>query len=119
MADVCRYHTLRLSAFICVPLALTFLLPPTAFSWLPPYPASLRRPCVPETPPLVLRSPLGEVQATQMEVGLKELVFGTHSRSVQQWDIWEATFSPLSESGYPARIWYVQNDSNNRGCSWV
>jgi hypothetical protein len=54
-----------------------------------------------------LRSPMGEVQATQMEVGLKELVFGTHSRSVQQWDIWEATFSPLAESGYPARIWYV------------
>ena len=62
---------------------------------------------------------MGEVQATQMEVGLKELVFGTHSRSVQQWDIWEATFSPLAESGYPARIWYVQHDSNSRGCSCV
>ena len=84
-------------------------------------------PCVPAASlcprnsphPLILRSPLGEVQATQMEVGLKELVFGTHSRSVQQWDIWEATFSPLSESGYPARIWYVQHDSGSRGCSWV
>ena len=50
-------------------------------------------------------SPMGEVQATQEEVNQKELVMGTKSRSLGQWDIWEATFSPLGEDGYPARIW--------------
>jgi hypothetical protein len=42
--------------------------------------------------------PLGLVQATQQEVGIKELVMGTHSRSGQQWDIWEAVFSPLDNA---------------------
>ena len=45
--------------------------------------------------------PLGLVQATQGEVGLKELVMGTHSRSGNQWDIWEAVFSPVNPAtGY-------------------
>ncbi len=33
-----------------------------------------------------------------------ELVLGTHSRSGQQFDIWEAVYGPLGEDGYPARI---------------
>jgi len=58
-------------------------------------------------------NPLGLVQATQKEVGQKELVFGTRSRSTQQWDIWEATFSPLGEDGYPARIWDKRSGAIN------
>ena len=34
-----------------------------------------------------------------------ELVLGTKSRSGQQWDIWEAVFSPVGADGYPQRIW--------------
>ena len=34
-----------------------------------------------------------------------ELVLGTKSRSGQQWDIWEAVYSPVGEDGYPKRIW--------------
>jgi len=29
---------------------------------------------------------------------------GTHSRSVEQFDIWEAVFSPVGDDGYPRRI---------------
>ena len=34
-----------------------------------------------------------------------ELVLGTKTRSGQQWDIWEAVYSPQGPDGYPARIW--------------
>jgi len=34
-----------------------------------------------------------------------ELVVGDRSRSGGQWDIWEATFSPVGDDGYPRRIW--------------
>jgi hypothetical protein len=32
-------------------------------------------------------------------------VLGTRTRSGQQWDVWEAVFSPQGPDGYPARIW--------------
>jgi hypothetical protein len=51
------------------------------------------------------RNYLGEVLATVEEINHLELVLGTHSRSGQQWDIWEAIYSPVGESGYPRRIW--------------
>ena len=34
-----------------------------------------------------------------------ELVVGDKSRSGGQWDIWEATYSPVGADGYPQRIW--------------
>ena len=34
-----------------------------------------------------------------------ELVVGDRSRSCGQWDIWEATFGPVGEDGYPKPIW--------------
>jgi len=33
-----------------------------------------------------------------------ELVLGTHGRSTEQWDIWQAVFSPAGKDGYPAQI---------------
>src|SRR2546425_3750047 len=35
----------------------------------------------------------------------RELVLGTHSRSGDQWDIWESVYSPVGPDGYPKRIW--------------
>ena len=52
-----------------------------------------------------MRNRLGHVQATIEQLNHLELVLGTHSRSGQQWDIWEAVFSPCGPDGYPARIW--------------
>lgn len=51
------------------------------------------------------RDYLGHVSATLPEVNRRELVLGTKSRSGQQWDIWEAVFSPVGDDGYPKRIW--------------
>ena len=48
---------------------------------------------------------LGHVSATLEEMNHYELALGTKSRSGQQWDIWEATFSPQGADGYPRPIW--------------
>jgi hypothetical protein len=48
---------------------------------------------------------LGHVSVTLEESNHLELVLGTRSRSGQQWDIWEATYSPQGPDGYPARLW--------------
>ncbi|HSG50052.1 MAG TPA: hypothetical protein VLA43_19665, partial [Longimicrobiales bacterium] len=51
------------------------------------------------------RNWLGHVSRTLEESNHLELVLGTKSRSGQQWDIWEATYSPIGPDGYPRRIW--------------
>ncbi len=54
------------------------------------------------------RDDLGHVSATLEEMNRRELVLGTKSRSGQQWDIWEAVYSPVGPEGYPMRIWDKQ-----------
>ena len=54
------------------------------------------------------RDYLGNVSATLKEMNLRELALGTKSRSGQQWDIWEAVYSPVGDDGYPKRIWDKQ-----------
>ena len=51
------------------------------------------------------RNYLGNIQSTLRQGNHLELVLGDKSRSGQQWDIWEATYSPQGDDGYPARIW--------------
>ena len=51
------------------------------------------------------RDYLGNVSATLRDMNLRELALGSKSRSGQQWDIWEAVYSPVGDDGYPARIW--------------
>ena len=48
---------------------------------------------------------LGHVSTTLEQMNHLELVLGTRSRSGQQWDIWEAVYSPVGEDGYPKRLW--------------
>jgi hypothetical protein len=50
------------------------------------------------------RNYLGQIQNTMQETNHYELALGTKSRSGQQWDIWEAVYSPQGEDGYPKRI---------------
>ncbi len=50
------------------------------------------------------RNYLGQIQNTMQESNHYELALGTKSRSGQQWDIWEAVYSPQGEDGYPKRI---------------
>ena len=51
------------------------------------------------------RNYLGQVKCTLEETNLRELALGTHSRSGDQFDIWEAVYSPVGSDGYPKRIW--------------
>jgi hypothetical protein len=51
------------------------------------------------------RNYLGHLSATLEQMNVAELVLGTRTRSGQQWDIWEAVYSPQGPDGYPARIW--------------
>ncbi len=52
-----------------------------------------------------LRNYLGEVAATLEQVNLRELAIASKGRSGEQWDIWQAVFSPVGEDGYPKPIW--------------
>ncbi|MEM9835285.1 MAG: alpha/beta hydrolase-fold protein [Bacteroidota bacterium] len=51
------------------------------------------------------RDYLGHVSSTLREMNQRELALGDKSRSGQQWDIWEAVYSPVGPDGYPQRIW--------------
>jgi hypothetical protein len=51
------------------------------------------------------RDYLGNVDASLRDMNYRELVLGSKGRSGQQWDIWEATYSPIDDEGYPKRIW--------------
>lgn len=51
------------------------------------------------------RNNLGQINTTVKAYNHLELVLGDKSRSGQQWDIWEATYSPLGDDGYPKRLW--------------
>jgi hypothetical protein len=51
------------------------------------------------------RRPDGSIQSMMKDENLYELVVGDNSRSGGQWDIWEATFSPVGSDGYPKRLW--------------
>ena len=59
------------------------------------------------------RNYLGQVTASLRDMSLRELALGTHSRSGQQWDIWEAVYSPVGEDGYPDRIWNKRSGEIN------
>ncbi len=52
-----------------------------------------------------MRTTTGIIQATTEGTNRWELVLGTHGRSGEQWDIWQAVFSPVGADGYPAEIW--------------
>ncbi len=50
------------------------------------------------------RNYLGHVNAMVRDMNHRELALGTKSRSGDQWDIWEAVYSPVGKDGYPERI---------------
>ena len=60
-----------------------------------------------------LRDFLDLPTGTMQDVNYYELALGTKSRSGQQWDIWEAVFSPVGDDGYPRRLFdKVSGDIN-------
>lgn len=51
------------------------------------------------------RDYLGHITTTVKDMNQRELATGTRSRSGEQFDIWEAVFSPMDKDGYPKRIY--------------
>jgi hypothetical protein len=51
------------------------------------------------------RNYLDHLQAVTEEDVHWELVLGTRGRSGEQWNIWQAVYSPVGEDGYPKPIW--------------
>ncbi len=64
------------------------------------YPSRWKR-----TPRPGYRDWLGQIRATLEEMNHRELVLGTRGRSGEQWDIWQAVYSPVGPDGYPKPIW--------------
>ncbi|MFQ5704450.1 MAG: alpha/beta hydrolase-fold protein [Gemmatimonadales bacterium] len=51
------------------------------------------------------RNWLGEIEVTMRDYNYYELALGSHGRSGEQWDIWQAVYSPMGHDGYPKPIW--------------
>jgi hypothetical protein len=58
-----------------------------------------------KTPRPGLRNYLGEVATTLEQANRRELALASHGRSGDQWDVWQAVFSPVGKDGYPKPIW--------------
>ena len=62
-----------------------------------------------------MRNHLGHISATLEEMNRYELVLGTKGRSGDQWDIWQAVYSPVGADGYPKPIWDKRTGVIDRG----
>ncbi len=60
------------------------------------------------------RKPDGSIVSMMKDENRYELTVGDHSRSGDQWDIWEATYSPAGPDGYPKRLWNKQTGEIDR-----
>jgi len=54
---------------------------------------------------MLQRTPEGQPLATVRQISQLERAQGTRGRSGAQIDAWNAAFSPITEDGYPARLW--------------
>ena len=52
-----------------------------------------------------MRDYLGHISVTLEDLNDYELALGSKGRSGEQWDIWQAVFSPMGKDGYPLEIW--------------
>jgi hypothetical protein len=52
-----------------------------------------------------MRTSSGKILAEMEPAYRRERVMGTHGRSTEQFDIWQAVFSPVGPDGYPKPIW--------------
>ena len=61
------------------------------------------------------RNYLGEIFATQRDTNHMELALGDNTRSGQQYDIWQAVFSPVGSDGYPKPIFDKNSGQIDQG----
>jgi hypothetical protein len=53
----------------------------------------------------MMRTPEGQPQVTERQMSQLEAVLGSHARSGQQFDAWDAAYGPIGADGYPVRLW--------------
>ena len=53
----------------------------------------------------LMRTTEGQVEVTMSQMSQLEAVLGSHGRSAQQLEIWEAAYGPVGEDGYPKPLW--------------
>ncbi len=58
---------------------------------------------IPERP--LERTPEGQVLVTERQMSQMESVLGSHGRSGQQLEIWNAAYGPVGADGYPEYLW--------------
>jgi hypothetical protein len=61
-----------------------------------------------QAPRYLMRNPDGQPEVTVQQFSHLEDVLGSHGRSAQQLEIWEATYGPIGEDGYPKPLWDKQ-----------
>jgi len=61
-----------------------------------------------EIPQPAMRDYLGHTLATVQSMNQYELTLGSHARSGEQFDIWQAVFGPVGKDGYPEPIFDKQ-----------
>ena len=52
-----------------------------------------------------IRDGKGHIKTQLIDMNRREYILGDNSRSGDQWDIWQAVYSPSDENGYPKPIW--------------
>ncbi|MEZ4425589.1 MAG: hypothetical protein R3E98_19495 [Gemmatimonadota bacterium] len=57
------------------------------------------------TPRPGFRNYKGHLTATLEQMNHREMAIASRGRSGDQWDIWQAVYSPVGEDGYPKPIW--------------
>jgi hypothetical protein len=57
----------------------------------------------PERP--MMRSVEGQMLQTMRQMSQLESVLGSHGRSAQQFEAWDAAYGPVDEDGYPRPLW--------------
>jgi len=57
-----------------------------------------------QIPQPAMRNYLGQTLISIKDANAYELALGTHGRSGEQWDIWQAVYSPVGADGYPRPI---------------
>jgi len=53
----------------------------------------------------LMRTTEGQVEVTISQMSQLEAALGSHGRSAQQLEIWEAAYGPVGEDGYPKPLW--------------
>ena len=53
----------------------------------------------------LMRTTEGQVEVTMSQMSQLEAALGSHGRSAQQLEIWEAAYGPAGEDGYPKPLW--------------